>query len=137
MSRFRKRKICLVYQGLQAVFYSLIIDDHDVLQNFEDQITNKIDEKKIAGLYKIMEYISLGKLLSETQIRQIKNPKLDNLYEIKKNPLRLYCIKCKSNYYIALCNTKTNQKKDIKKFIKIAQEFMQIIDDNHINNLYP
>ena len=83
-------------------FYKLLIDDECQFDEFVKQVEKvKADKSSFAGIIALM----------------------DDLYEFKKNNLRVYVILQCPNVYVAMGGYKATQEKDIRKLKKNTLDF--------------
>lgn len=69
--------------------------------------------KWFGSIIAYMEFFSDRNLLKKDKFRQIKDAGRDDIFEFKKESLRVYVLKKKPNMYIILGGLKNNQTKDI------------------------
>lgn len=94
---------------------------------FQEFITNlkdkKNDIKKLAAIFQYMDIISPHTLLPKTKFRHIEGSGCKNLYEFKKNDIRVYVIMNKPSVFLILGAYKGTQKQDFKKIDKLFKDF--------------
>lgn len=93
-------------------------------QEFVDNLKDeRRDLKKLNAIYGYMDSLSPSNLLPKTKFRAIKSKKCKNVYEFKKNDIRVYVILERPNVYVILGAYKSNQDLDIKKIDKLFNGF--------------
>lgn len=94
---------------------------------FQEFINNLKDEqkdlKKLNAIYGYMDYLSPSNLLPKTIFRHIECKKCKNVYEFKKNDIRVYVIFEKPNVFVVLGAYKSSQKLDTKNIDKLFNGF--------------
>jgi len=109
-------------------FYKLEIDKKCDFDEFCELFEKKRDGSKLRSIYAIMDSISNLNRLPATKFREIEGrPSGDSVkeYEIKKKPYRVYLFKDHEGNIIVLGSTKTRQKRDIKRFREIKNEYIK------------
>lgn len=123
--------------GTKASFYYLIIDGKNRLEQFYNK--HKADlELEFDCIQSYMQLISEGYLLPFSKFRQIKGKKLDCLYELKKDKLRVYCIRIEPDFFLTFAGYKDDEKTDYDTLRAIAKDFLKSgvrpnIDDKNNN----
>ena len=94
---------------------------------FQEFVNNLKDEqrdlKKLNAIYGYMDSLSPSNLLPKTKFRSIKCKKCKNVYEFKKNDIRVYVIFEKPNVFVVLGAYKSTQKQDTKNIDKLFDGF--------------
>lgn len=108
-------------------FYKLLIDDECLFDEFVKQVEKvKADKSSFAGIIALMDNYSPYQLMPRTKFRQIEaanKSERHDLYEFKKNNLRVYVILQCPNVYVAMGGYKATQEKDIRKLKKNTLDF--------------
>lgn len=79
--------------------------------------------KKIMHIYAYMNEFSPSTLLPKTKFRQIKGVKRDDVYEFKKDDIRIYVIKKYPSIFVILGAYKGTQDKNINRINKLFGGF--------------
>lgn len=94
---------------------------------FQESIDNLKDTpkdmKKIMQIYAYMNEFSPSTLLPKTKFRQIKGVKRDDVYEFKKDDIRIYVIKRYPSIFVILGAYKGTQDKSINRIDKLFGGF--------------
>lgn len=108
-------------------FYKLLIDDECQFDEFVKQVEKvKSDKSSFAGIIALMDNYSPYQLMPRTKFRQIEaanKSERHDLYEFKKNNLRVYVILQCPNVYVAMGGYKATQEKDIRRLKKNTSDF--------------
>ena len=115
----------------EYTYYKLYVDGKCAFDDFLEEVKRNIADKK--SLYSIIAYMdSLGALMiPKTKFNHIEGSKRKDLFEFKKDRLRVYVIKQKPNIYIVMGGYKNTQKKDIYTLIHKTKDFPE--QDNQID----
>ncbi len=109
-------------------FYKLSIDGKCPIEEFIAEVEKvSKDTKNFQRIIALMDNFSSHILLPKEKFRQIvaqKGGRAD-LYEFKKDDLRIYVILQKPEIYVVRGGWKSTQDKDIAKLKKETQEFPQ------------
>ena len=70
-----------------------------------------------------MDCLSPSNLLPSSKFRQIKGLRRNDVYEFKKNDIRIYVIKKRPDIYVVLGGYKGSQDKDINRIDKLFNDF--------------
>ena len=104
-------------------FYKLYVDGKCDFDKFLDDINKNIaDKKSFTAIINYMDSLS-ARLLSSKMYNHIHDNERADLYEFKKNDLRVYVIDQRPNIYIVMGGHKKEQKKDIAKFKNKTKNF--------------
>lgn len=126
MKDFKTERFDLV-QNNQYNFYKLYVDGVCQFDTFMSEIeSNKRYMDWFGYIIRFMEAISDQFILKEHQFRHIESNDRNDIFEFKKELLRVYIVKQKPNIYIIFGGFKANQSNDIKKVKKLVNEFKQI-----------
>jgi hypothetical protein len=110
-------------------FYKLEVDGHCEFDEFCEQLESKKEGSKLRTIYAIMDSASniAPTRLPGTKYKELSGrPPGDDVkeYEIKKKPYRVYLFKDDEGNIIVFGGSKSNQKKDIKRFRSIKNEYL-------------
>lgn len=103
-------------------FYEVAVNGKYHCQNFIDGLNQTQDVKKLHNIYAYMDSFS-SSLLPSSKFRAIKGLKRNDVFEFKKNDIRIYVIKKKPNVFVILGGFKGNQDKDINRIDKLFNDF--------------
>lgn len=121
MSTFAVENYEPVY-GEKLIFYKLSVDNIFLIDEFENKLTIR-ERKWFTNILAYMEDMAnYDRLLPDTKFRNIKDLDRDDVFEFKKEQLRIYILKKTPNVIIILGGYKTKQKKDITKISRIINE---------------
>ena len=108
----------------QYSFYKLIIDGVCHFDEFLQGIDkNSADRKVYNAIIRYMDSITDQIRLPRTKFRQIEDSGRSDLFEFKKDRIRIYVIKQRPNFFIVIGGFKSSQTKDIKKFKVLIKDF--------------
>lgn len=93
-------------------FREVSVNGRFLFQEFIDNLKDTPkDMKKIMQIYAYMNEFSPSTLLPKTKFRQIKGVKRDDVYEFKKDDIRIYVIKKYPSIFVILGAYKGTQDK--------------------------
>lgn len=105
-------------------FYKLYIEDKCFFDEFlEEEVTGTPEEKDYNSIISMMDYFSPQIQLPKKKFRHIEWSERDDLFEFKKNQMRVYVVKQDDAIYIVMGGWKKNQKSDISKLKKRIKTF--------------
>lgn len=105
-------------------FREVSVNGRFLFQEFIDNLKDTPkDMKKIMQIYAYMNEFSPSNLLPKTKFRQIKGVKRDDVYEFKKDDIRIYVIKRYPSIFIILGAYKGTQDKSINRIDKLFGGF--------------
>lgn len=105
-------------------FREVSVNGRFLFQEFIDNLKDAPkDMKKIMQIYAYMNEFSPSTLLPKTKFRQIKGVKRDDVYEFKKDDIRIYVIKRFPSIFIILGAYKGTQDKSINRIDKLFGGF--------------
>lgn len=85
---------------------------------------------ELAVIFRRLEDISCGRRLPKEKYRKLQLSLSWDAYEIKTKHLRVYLIKNPLDGQILIAGgKKTNQKKDIKRFERIAKRYLSFLEE--------
>ncbi len=130
MCIFAKQKLTEV-KSKSLSFYELYIDDECQFEDFCKEVAkDKPRQKTLYSIFSLMECFSC-QLLPKKKFRQIKGVGRDDIFEFKKNDIRVYVLMQKPNICVVLGGYKDDQKKDlanIKRLVKTIPDIQQLKD---------
>ena len=105
-------------------FFEVAVNGKFQFQEFVDNLKDEQrDLKKLNAIYGYMDSLSPSNLLPKTKFRSRKCKKCKNVYEFKKNDIRVYVILERPDVFVILGAYKSNQDLDIKKIDKLFNGF--------------
>lgn len=105
-------------------FREVSVNGRFLFQEFIDNLKDTPkDMKKIMRIYAYMNEFSPSTLLPKTKFRQIKGVKRDDVYEFKKDDIRIYVIKKYPSIFVILGAYKGTQDKNISRINKLFGGF--------------
>lgn len=111
-------------KGGQYSYYKLYIDGVCQFDDFLEEISGDAKYNKWFGaIIAYMEFFSDQVMLRKDKFRPIHETGRDDVFEFKKEKLRVYVIKQKPDMFIILGGYKNNQKKDINLLKQRLKEF--------------
>lgn len=103
-------------------FYEVSVNGKCLYQEFVKGLSTR-DPKKLINIYAYMDCLSPSNLLPSSKFRQIKGLRRNDVYEFKKNDIRIYVIKKRPDIYVVLGGYKGSQDKDINRIDKLFNDF--------------
>lgn len=127
MCIFAKQKIDLIKS--KKTFYKLFVDGKCQFDEYCKEIEpDKRLSRTLIGAYALMDSFGDGCMLPSTKFNHIQGIGRNDVFEFKKDVLRIYIIKQEPDVCIILGGFKQNQKKDISKIKKLIKELPHIIE---------
>lgn len=119
-----KTEIFEVTNNPQYTYYKLYVDGKCAFDDFLDEIKKNVaDMKNMKAIIAYMDSLS-AQLLPSTIYNYIENGDRTDLYEFKKNNIRVYVIDQRPDIYIVMGGYKRDQKKkDIPRLIRKTKDF--------------
>lgn len=113
MDEFSKKSMDYV-RNPRYHFYEILINGKSPYKEFTESLNQKKDKKAIEALHAIMDRFG-DTLLNSTIVNHISGGKYDrkDVYEFKKNNIRIYFILQRPDVMILLGGFKVNQVNDI------------------------
>ena len=115
-------------------FYKLFIDGECQFDEFVTKVeANKMDCKCLANIYYRMDYFDPDQKQPKEKFNHIEGGKYDrkDVYEFKKDQVRVYVILIKPNIYV-VCGAIKKGKKDQERDIKRLFNDINAFDENDI-----
>ena len=108
----------------QYTFHKLIVDGVCYFDEFLQEIDqNVIDKKLFNYIAHYMDSITDQNRFPASKFNHIEDNDRSDLFEFKKDRMRVYVIKQRPNFFIVIGGFKSTQKKDIKKFKSLIKDF--------------
>ncbi len=122
---YSREKFDLVFND-EFVFYKLIIDDWCQFDEFIAEIEKNVrNSKSFHGIIALMDSFSSRVMLPKTKFRHICAEERHDLFEFKKDDIRVYVIKGESDITIAMGGYKKEQKSDISRLKRNLKDYPQ------------
>lgn len=110
------RITCDLVLNEEYIFYKLAIDGVCQFDEFLHEIDRNVNAKKnLTGIVAVMEHFSAKIMLPKSKFRYVHIKGRNDIYEFKKNDIRVYVIVGKEDITIALGGFKKNQDSDISR----------------------
>ena len=108
----------------QYNFHKLYIDGVCQYDDFLEEIERNANDKKLFnGIIRYMDCISDQVRLPKTKFNHIVSNDRSDIFEFKKDRLRVYVIKQKPNFFIVIGGYKGTQKNDIDNLKSRIKDF--------------
>lgn len=105
-------------------FYELFINGKSPFRDFIDDIAKgSRDEKTLKKIISYMDTLSPSLMLPKTKFRQIKGTGRNDLFEFKKDDMRIYVAMKLPSVFVVLGGYKGNQDADIKRLKMLLKGF--------------
>lgn len=105
-------------------YYKLYVDGVCHYEEYIERIKTDVRKQKdLAGVIRLMELLSARTMLPNNKFRQIKGLKRTDVFEFKKNMVRVYVIKQPPYIYVVLADDKNKQDKSISKVDRLTKDF--------------
>lgn len=106
-----------------CTFYKLYVNGKCEFDDFLEEIKKNIaDKDSMDAIITYMDILS-AQLLPAKKYNHIVGAKRSDLYEFKKNNLRVYVIDQRPEIFIVMGGHKKTQKKDIQRLIRKTKDF--------------
>lgn len=104
-------------------YYKLYINNKCQFDEFCEEVQRRVsDNESLQAIYGYMEL--LGVLpLPESKHRIIKDAEQRDIWEFKKNNIRVYVVKTMKEVYIVMGGYKADQKRDIERVKRRVKQF--------------
>lgn len=112
----------------QYEFHKVVINGQCLIDDFINHINergNKKEKSALASIISNMDMLTDRTMLPKEKFRPIKNMGRDDVFEFKKDSLRIYIIKQRPNVFVILGGYKTKQDKDINKLARLVADFQR------------
>lgn len=105
-------------------FLEVSVNGRFLFQEFVDNLKDEqYDLKKLNAIYGYMDSFSPSLLLPKTKFRHVDGIKRKDVYEFKKNDIRVYVIMQRPSVFVILGAYKGTQKQDYKNISKLFNDF--------------
>lgn len=122
MNDYCTRKFDLIHNE-SYTYYKLYINNKCQFDEFCEEVKRRVlDNESLQAIYGYMEL--LGALpLPESKHRIIKDAEQRDIWEFKKNNIRVYVVKTLKEVYIVMGGYKADQKRDIERVRRRVKQF--------------
>lgn len=122
MNDYCTQKFDLIHNE-SYTYYKLYINNKCQFDEFCEEVKRRVsDNESLQAIYGYMEL--LGALpLPESKHRIIKDAEQRDIWEFKKNNIRVYVVKTMKEVYIVMGGYKADQKRDIERVKRRVQQF--------------
>ena len=103
-------------------FQEVSVNGKYLFQEFLENLKDQRDIKKLINLYSYMGMLSAS-MLPKSKFRHIEGLKRNDVYEFKKDDIRVYVIMQRPSVFVVLGAYKGTQNKDIKRIDKLFDGF--------------
>lgn len=108
----------------QYAFYKLFINGKCLFDSFQEEVMGiPKDRKALEFIFAMMDAINDSVRWRKEKFRQIKDVGRDDVFEFKKDLLRVYVIKKSPDIIVVLGGYKKNQIKEIKRLKSLLKGF--------------
>lgn len=122
------QKIDIIHNENGITFYKMLFDDKCLFDEFVNAVNSvNADKGHFISLVKWLDCYSPNLYMPKTKIQHIEDVGRKDIFEFKKDNLRIYAILQKPNVFVILGGYKNNQKNDIKHIKKLMSELPQQI----------
>ena len=104
-------------------FKEVSVNGKYLFQEFVSNLKDSQDIKKLMTIYSYMDIFSPSILLPKTKFRQVEGIGRKDVYEFKKDDVRVYVIKQRPSVFVILGAYKGTQSKDVKRIEKLFAGF--------------
>lgn len=122
MNDYCTQKFDLIHNE-SYTYYKLYINNKCQFDEFCEEVKRRVsDNESLQAIYGYMELF--GALpLPESKHRIIKDAEQRDIWEFKKNNIRVYVVKTMKEVYIVMGGYKADQKRDIERVKRRVQQF--------------
>ena len=124
---YRTLETEIIHNIHNVQFYELELDGKKLFSEFIEDLTDAKDKKTFIAIATIMDNFSFNQKLPKEKFRPIKSIKRKNVYEFKKNNIRVYVLMQEPDMFVILGGYKADQKKDIHKVDLYTKELPEIL----------
>lgn len=124
---YRTLETEIIHNIHNVQFYELELDGKRLFSEFIEDLTDAKDKKTFIAIATIMDNFSFNQKLPKEKFRPIKSIKRKNVYEFKKNNIRVYVLMQEPDMFVILGGYKADQKKDIHKVDLYTKELPKIL----------
>ena len=105
-------------------FFEVSVNGKFLFQEFVDNLKDEQrDLKKLNAIYGYMDLLSPSKFLPKSKFRHLEGLKSKDIYEFKKNDIRVYVKLKQPSVFVILGAYKGTQKQDLKNIDKLFNGF--------------
>ena len=125
--QYQTRKIDIINNHDHIQFYELELNGKRLFSEFYEGLRDVKDKKSFHSIVSMMDCYSFTEKFPEKKIRHILGTQRKDIYEFKKNNIRVYAILQKPNVFIIIGGYKANQPKDIEKIDRYTKQLPEIL----------
>lgn len=103
-------------------FQEVSVNGKYLFQEFLENLKDQRDIKKLINIYSYMDMLSAS-MLPKSKFRHIEGLKRNDVYEFKKDDIRVYVIMQRPSVFVVLGAYKGTQNKEIKRIDKLFDGF--------------
>ena len=103
-------------------FHEVSVNGKYLFQEFVENLKDQRDIKKLINIYSYMDMLSAS-MLPKSKFRHIEGLKRNDVYEFKKDDIRVYVIMQRPSVFVVLGAYKGTQNKEIKRIDKLFDGF--------------
>ena len=103
-------------------FQEVSVNGKYLFQEFVENLKDQRDIKKLINIYSYMDMLSAS-MLPKSKFRHIEGLKRNDVYEFKKDDIRVYVTMQRPSVFVVLGAYKGTQNKDIKRIDKLFDGF--------------
>lgn len=103
-------------------FHEVSVNGKYLFQEFVENLKDQRDIKKLINIYSYMDMLSAS-MLPKSKFRHIEGLKRNDVYEFKKDDIRVYVIMQRPSVFVVLGAYKGTQNNDIKRIDKLFDGF--------------
>lgn len=118
-----KTEVLDIVNNPSYTYYKLYVNDRCYFEDFYNEVMEDVKgSNDMASIVSLMENLG-AQLLPAAKFNHIHDAKRSDLFEFKKNKLRVYVIKQEPVIYVVMGGYKNEQKSDIAKLKKRVKDF--------------
>lgn len=126
--QYTRKPLDIVNNEHGCFFYKMEVDGKCPFDDFcKDVEKVALDKKRLAAIYAMMDSFNPDLKYPAKKFRHIQSNTRGDIYEFKKDNLRVYVLVQKPDIMIVLGGYKANQNKDISKVDRLVIELPQEI----------
>ena len=117
-----KTEVLDIVNNPSYTYYKLYVNDRCYFEDFYNEVMEDVKgSNDMASIVSLMENLG-AQLLPAAKFNHIHDAKRSDLFEFKKNKLRVYVIKQEPVIYVVMGGHKNEQKSDIAKLKKRVKD---------------
>lgn len=121
--RYNRKILDIVNNQNNCIFYKMEIDGECPFDKFTEDVERvAIDKKHLVSIYAMMDTFNPNLRYPKTKLNHINSNIRGDIYEFKKDNLRVYVLLQKPNVLIVMGGYKIDQKQDVKRVDRLIKE---------------